>query len=149
METATPKRRWFRYSLRTLLVLVTLSAVVIGWYTHRQRVIKAERAKLLGRFDDDIPSVNDTVYTLPYQLSETDFTVGVPDGNMGTIDFPTLPGGRSKGIYRFDGDQLVVAQNHAGKPRPTTFDADQADSCWVGTRPKAAKVSSQTGMTRP
>jgi len=29
--TSTPKRRWFRFSLRTLFVVVTVAACYIGW----------------------------------------------------------------------------------------------------------------------
>lgn len=41
-----PKRRWFQYSLRTLLLLMTLFAVWMGWYVHRARVQKQSVAAI-------------------------------------------------------------------------------------------------------
>jgi hypothetical protein len=130
-------------------VLVTLSAVATGRYTHRQRIIRAERAKILGHWDLDVRNKEISVFMNSFQLSETDFSVGVPDGDIGTIDFHRLLGRRSKGIYRFVGDVLHVAQNGDGKPRPTTFDADQVDFYWEGKRVKTARNSSQTATTKP
>src|SRR5690242_13441996 len=121
MERAKPRRRWFRYSLRSLLILVTLSAVAIGWYTHRQRIINAERAKLVGSWNVNGRSDTGSFIMMSYQLSEMGFQVGVPDGDLGTIDFPGSGAGLSKGIYRIDGDSLIMATNGAGKRRPTTF----------------------------
>jgi hypothetical protein len=144
------KRRWFRYSLRTLLVLVALSAAAIGWYTHRQRMIKAERAKLLGGWVIAEWHRGDFgTYGNPIQLSETDFSVGVPNGDIGTIDFRATPGEHSKGIYRIVGNTLQVAQNDVGKPRPTTFDDRQADSVWTATRIDSANKNQQTTTTQP
>ena len=34
MNESKSKRRWFRYSLRTLFVLVTIMAVASAWYAH-------------------------------------------------------------------------------------------------------------------
>jgi len=31
MMTSTPKRRWFRFSLRTLFVVVTVLGIWLGW----------------------------------------------------------------------------------------------------------------------
>jgi hypothetical protein len=33
--TTTPKRRWYQFSLRMLLVAVTLAAIGSGWWNHR------------------------------------------------------------------------------------------------------------------
>lgn len=35
-----PRRRWFQFSLRTLMVLATLSAIACGWYADRVRRAK-------------------------------------------------------------------------------------------------------------
>jgi hypothetical protein len=34
-KTPTPRRRWLQFSLRTLLITVTLAAVALGWWQHR------------------------------------------------------------------------------------------------------------------
>ncbi len=38
-----PKRRWFQFSLRSLLILVTLSAVPLGWLGFRLRQAQVQR----------------------------------------------------------------------------------------------------------
>jgi hypothetical protein len=40
-----PKRRWFQFSLRAMLVCVTLGAVGLGWYMYRWRQQQAEQRK--------------------------------------------------------------------------------------------------------
>ncbi len=50
------KRRWFRFSQRTLLVLFVLVAIVAvaaGWYVNRLRIIKLRREKLVGMWELD------------------------------------------------------------------------------------------------
>jgi hypothetical protein len=54
MSDPKPKRRWFQFSLRALLVFVTLCAIVCSWLTvklqqaKRQREAVAEFEKLGG-----------------------------------------------------------------------------------------------------
>jgi hypothetical protein len=54
MDGRTPKRRWFQFSLRTLLVFVTLCAIACSWFAvklqqaTRQREAVAEIKKLGG-----------------------------------------------------------------------------------------------------
>ena len=36
MTTTKPRRRWFQFRLRTLLVLMLLSCLVIGWLSGKQ-----------------------------------------------------------------------------------------------------------------
>jgi hypothetical protein len=135
METTEPKRRWFRYSLRTLLVLVTLSAVAIGWYTYRQRIINAERSKLLGTWKYGVQWGNGWTYDgNPFELSDSDFEVGMPSGGIGKIDFHFTGGSKSLAIYRFKGNILEVAQNIAGAPRPNSFDRENLNFVWTAKR---------------
>jgi hypothetical protein len=39
-----PKRRWLQFNLRTLLIVVTLTALSLGWWQHRSHCL--ERAKV-------------------------------------------------------------------------------------------------------
>ena len=48
---AKPRRRWLQISLRTLLILVTLLSIGLGWFVHRgerQRRAAAMTAGLAG-----------------------------------------------------------------------------------------------------
>src|SRR6185295_7289878 len=59
------KRRWFRYRLRTLLVLITAVAIGLGWVTKERResqsqiriaeILRANGAgvEFVGQFDDE------------------------------------------------------------------------------------------------
>jgi hypothetical protein len=141
MEGAKTKRRWFRFSLRSLLVVWTLAAVAVGWYVHRQRIIQAERAKLVGSWNLNGRSDAMTCVMMSMQLTDGDFEVGVPDGGVGVIDFRGF-GGHSKGIYRIDGDSLTMVLNDDGEARPTTF-AD-AKWFWEARRVPSASDPSQT-----
>jgi hypothetical protein len=49
-----PRRPWFRFSVRTLFVLVTLVALALGWfafeqYTYRQQYVEAAGEKVLPK----------------------------------------------------------------------------------------------------
>jgi hypothetical protein len=139
MEATNKKRRWFRYSLRSLLVVWTIAAMAIGWNVHRQRIIKAERAKLVGSWEVNGRSDTGSYSMTLFELSDLDFDVGVPHDDVGTIDF-----GSSKGIYRVVGDTLEMAVNHPGEPRPTTF--TDAKLFWDAKRIPSAGDRSQTEM---
>jgi hypothetical protein len=43
-KPAEPRRRWFRFSLRTLLVLVTVLSMPLGWVGWRMGEVRKERA---------------------------------------------------------------------------------------------------------
>jgi hypothetical protein len=61
--TATPKRRWYQFSLKTLLVVLTLASVSLGWLTYernevQKREVAIARIKELGGrvyFDEEKP----------------------------------------------------------------------------------------------
>ncbi len=40
---AAPTRRWFRFSLRTLFVVLTVSAVFLGWFAYQLNWIRQRR----------------------------------------------------------------------------------------------------------
>ena len=43
--TIKPKRRWFQFSLRALLIGITVGSVALGWYMYRWRRQQAEQRK--------------------------------------------------------------------------------------------------------
>ena len=47
--TAPPKRRWFRFSLRTMFVVVTVFGVWLGWNLQIVRERNAVKAMVLSR----------------------------------------------------------------------------------------------------
>jgi uncharacterized protein (TIGR03067 family) len=114
---------------------------------HRQRIIQAERAKFGGSWALNVRSDEMTCVVEMMELSQLDFQIGVPDGDVGTIDFGGTGRKCSKGIYRIDGDSLILVMNDAGEPRPTTF--TDADWFWEGTRDRSASDSSQVATSRP
>jgi hypothetical protein len=42
----TPKRRWFRFSLRTLFVVVTVAAIAVGWVVYHLDWMRQRRQAL-------------------------------------------------------------------------------------------------------
>ena len=48
MTETKPKRHWFRFSLRTLFVLVTIIGVAAGWVAYQLNWIR-QRHEFLGR----------------------------------------------------------------------------------------------------
>ena len=46
MMDDAPRRRWFRFSLRTFLVLVTLAGCVIGWLGWNVEIVRRRQAML-------------------------------------------------------------------------------------------------------
>ena len=141
MNESKSKRRWFRYSLRTLFVLVTIMAVASAWYAHRLRTIELEREKLTGVWFVDNGGVVD--------FSADKLDVGMPSDGIGQIDFHMnlplrLPDGTttnlSRAIYRFNGEQLQVAQPNPGDPRPKDFEkGDSKTTIWSAKRNTPAK----------
>lgn len=76
VQNAKTKRRWLRYSLRTLLVLVTIACVGFGWLGMKVRAKQRER--------EVIETIEKLGYYVKYDY-EFD-SAGVP------IESPTLPG---------------------------------------------------------
>lgn len=48
----TPRRRWFQFRLRTLLVLTTVVAVALGWFLRERRwIAEQQRVAMLARME--------------------------------------------------------------------------------------------------
>jgi hypothetical protein len=68
-ENPKPSRRWYRFSLRTMLVLVTLVAVVLGSLAYPIHWIRARRTFVAAHAGCEIDAtwvnVHDSSYTAP------------------------------------------------------------------------------------
>jgi hypothetical protein len=65
MNETKPKRRWFRFGLRTLFVLVTIVGVCAGWVAYQLNWIR-QRHEFLGRPPNGIYANNNS--ELPWSL---------------------------------------------------------------------------------
>ena len=58
-----PKRRWYQFSLRALLVLMTLSALMLCWWNHRSFcLLRAEKLSTVSldaemKYDDAVHQI--------------------------------------------------------------------------------------------
>jgi hypothetical protein len=144
MAETKPKRRWLRFSLRTLFVLVTIVGVGAGLYLHRLRIIKLEREKLAGVW------IENGVRKLYLYKDQLD--VGIPSDGIGQIDFHhtnpvTLPDGSSttisRAIYQVNGDQIRFAQAMPGDPRPTKFEVSNEPKVFVFSVKRIADLNQE------
>ncbi len=89
-------QRLTRYSIRSLLVLVTLTCLVLGWYAANVRAYRAERAVLVG-----IEQIHGTIEV------EID-SMGDPRGHalpaMGVVGHATLEPISPFGVHRLLGN---------------------------------------------
>ena len=68
--TTQPRRRWFRFGLRTMFVVVTIFSLVFGWHVQRVR----ERAHLL-ELARTLPLADSDFKVTPYLHTATEFQV--------------------------------------------------------------------------
>jgi hypothetical protein len=54
-ETTKPKRRWYQFSLRTLLIAMTLLAIWLGWNIKKVRQRSEYARYLIAKGEDVIP----------------------------------------------------------------------------------------------
>ena len=133
---ATPKPRWYQFGLRTLLAFVFVLAVASAWYGYRLRLIEQERSRLAGTWYARWGTVPLIVSSEPsFDVNGKGVDLHVPQGGIGRIDFQMRNGhGVSRGIYRWDGDTIIVAQSQPDQPRPTSFEETDGVSIWTGVR---------------
>ena len=132
-----PRRRWYQFSLKTLLALVIILAAASGWYGNRLRLIEQERGRLAGkwyvRWEKAAPPILSQQPSLDVRGEGVD--LHVPQEGIGRIDFHMRDGsGISRGIYRLDGNTITVAQSDPNQPRPTSFEKMDGVSVWTGDR---------------
>ena len=127
-----PKRRWFQFSLKTLLLAVVVMAAALSWYGYRLRILEKERIGLAGTWYGAVDSV--TVAT--FDIDKDGIDLLMPSNGVGRINFqmPGPHGGLSLGIYRCDGEKMTVAQAEPGQPRPTSFEEVPGVSIWTSAR---------------
>jgi len=77
MTTPHPRRRFFRYSLRTLFVVVTVFCLWMGWQVKRAKdqgqavkAIQEAGGRVTYRYQDDNPARRNAPYPYPPWLSE-------------------------------------------------------------------------------
>ena len=124
-----PKRRWFQFSLKTLLLAVVVMAAALSWYGYRLRILEKERIRLAGTWYAEVDSV--TVATFDADNDGIDLLM--PNNGVGRINFQRSDG-LSLGIYRCDGEKMTVAQAEPGQPRPTSFENVSGVSIWTSVR---------------
>jgi hypothetical protein len=130
--SAKPKRRWFQFSIKTLLLTIVIMAAALSWYGYRLRILEKERIRLAGTWYGEVDHV--TVATFDTDKDGIDLLN--PSNGVGRINFQMrgTHGGLSLGIYRCDGEKMTVAQAEPGQPRPTSFEKVRGVSIWTATR---------------
>ena len=131
LRSLIPQRSWFQFSIRTLLLVFVVIAATASWYGYRQRLLELERRQLSGKWE--ITVHGHVIQT--FDFSDQSLRLLVPAQGVGRVDFQMAHGtGLSRGIYRWEGDELTVAQAHPGHPRPTAFEKSEWVNVWKATR---------------
>ena len=97
MTETKPKRRWFRFSLRSLFVLVTIAGIGAGWVAYQLKWIR-DRHEFRGRFYVFSFVPKDYPIQPPWSLKlfgETPLIIGlkIPEAELSLARslFPELP----------------------------------------------------------
>ena len=89
--TAPPKRRWFKFDLRTMFVVVTIFGVWLGW---QLRVVR-ERKAILAEIERSGPGLADLhLYWLP----------GPKESYAGPVDLQNYEAARISSVRQLLGD---------------------------------------------
>jgi hypothetical protein len=125
-------RHTYRFSVRTLLVMVLVICIACAWYGDRRQRVRAEQSLLEGEWyavsTDGVPYTGGTGKPI---IVEFNFVSGGdavdPTQNPKWWDIRTQRG-TSHAIYQWEGTRLHVIQVPEGLQRPTSFDVRQRDS---------------------
>jgi hypothetical protein len=76
MTGSKPKRRWYQFSLRTLLVLVLLASIGLSWLAVKMEWARRQRAVLskLAHFEPHAEYSGQSVVRLWFQKNPNEFT---------------------------------------------------------------------------
>ncbi len=89
------RRRWLRYSLRTLLILITLFAVWLGWHMHRRREQQRVATAVKERGGQAVPALRDlsqlSVTLAPYTLENDFWLTNLKLTDDALQDFESVP----------------------------------------------------------
>jgi uncharacterized protein (TIGR03067 family) len=119
---ANPRRRWFRFSLRTLFLAILTIASVCGWIGYRYRTVSMETQAVGGRWrmftvdGNPILKGDGTVYTIEF----CEFNVD-PFHEPRWLDQYSPRGKTVRAIYRWDGDEMLITAASPGDERPTAL----------------------------
>lgn len=129
IEQRAMDRRTWQFSLRTLLIVFVIVALLCGWYRYRLNNLYREQALIYGKWR----MVDEAGKPVIYNDAEIVITF---DTNNCTI-YPThtpkwmdIYGqwGRSKCIYCFEGEKLRISQSSPGLQRPDSFSFNKIPS---------------------
>ena len=129
-------RRSLQFSLRTLLALMVVVAVLFAWLHYRnQRRWRHEESMLEGQWECVEWNSGDPLFTLT--LKDGMYTWGAPGATTPVVGqykinpfeepknfdlvVPTLGGARLQGIYRIEEDTLTIVHEGYKKERPQNF----------------------------
>ncbi len=85
-----PKRRWYQFSLKTLLVVMLVSTVVVGWIGGRVRQARVNRER--------VAAIEEAVVAIEEKGGAVSYTLASPTWLERQFQDPGDPGGFSTGV---------------------------------------------------
>jgi hypothetical protein len=116
-----PRRRWFRFGLRSLCLLILIIAMVCGWIVYRHRSVSLEMRAIGGHWgmftvDGNRILWDGKVMTIDF----SDFSVN-PFQEPRWLDIHSPGGKTTRAIYPWDGDEILLTAAPPGDDRPTAL----------------------------
>jgi hypothetical protein len=129
-----------RFSVRAMLVAISLLAPFLAWYGVRVRAMQFERELLSGTWqmiDSQGNPVLNAGKSIHISFNDPNRVLRFPHGKTGQIDFRSEQWqGPSRAIYRREGNRLRFAQAAPNDNRPSVFDKTKCQSVWLVERIK-------------